>query len=116
MANIYLLPARFKKFTIQLVNVGSGGYTTGNINVPVNGKVVEVQAVKQAGTGTQVTVQLKENGARILYDSGNIVNFPVSKTELARPYTLAPGQSIQVGAKVDSGNDTTVNVDVFVEV
>jgi hypothetical protein len=114
--NIYLLPARFKKYTIQLVNVGPGGYTTANLAVPVNGKVVEVLAAKGAGAGTTVTVQLKENAARLILDTGNLANFPVQKTELARAYMLTPGQFIQVGAKVDAGNDTTVNVDVFVEV
>jgi hypothetical protein len=116
MANIYLLPARFKRLTIQLVNVGSGGYTTGNLAVPLNGKVVEVSANKQGGTGAQVTVQLKENGARLMYDSGNVANFPVQKFELARAYSLTAGQFVQVGAKVEAGNDTTVNVDIVVEV
>jgi len=109
-------PSSRTRYTANLANVGAAGYTTANVTVPLGGKVIEMTAGKTGGTGAQVTVQLKENGARLMLDTGALANFPLQRYELARAYALAPEQQIQVGAKVDAGADTGVSVDLVVEV
>lgn len=105
------------RHTVNFVNVGNGAFLTQNLTPAYPaGRVIEVTATKSGGSGTQLQVQVKENGARLMFDAGPLANFPVQKTELSRQYALGSNQNLQVGVKVDQGADTNVSVDIVVEV
>lgn len=106
-----------RRHTLNFTNVGSNDFATLNLSPAyLAGEVIEVSVQKTGGSGTQVTAQVKENGARTMFDSGPLAKFPLQRYELSRQYALAGGQSLQVGVKVDQGADTNISVDVVVEV
>lgn len=104
------------RHTVTISSVGSVSYATTTLAPAyLKGRVRSIEVSKLSGTGVQVQTQITENGVRLMHDSGGLANFPLTRAELSRDYTLSAGQTLTIGAKVNAGSDTNISIDIVVE-
>lgn len=103
--------AKFTRINFPVNNVGVGYSTVTVPGAPSTGKVIEVQAVKQSGTGINVSLQVKEQAGPVRLDSGALSPFPLVIVDKARVWKGV----LQVAVKVDVGADTNINIELALE-